>query len=664
MSVPPVEKFDGYECSGPRPPVPGGECRPHKMTEGLPGPSQESSSPPYLKWARTLSSLLEDSDGVELFRRYVETEGGVHADRLNFYFACEGLKKQTDPEKIKRLIIAIYRFLRKSLLKIPENVENLVKAARHNKIQLGANIYDQMQKDVERAINESTYLHFLKSEIYLEHVRVMTSTGGTSAQPIPSASSSSGGSEQLTRSFTLPTLHEDSELTLGEASCASGSQIGSRTPADVPMRLTRDALLATEQRRLEIRPSGAFGYRTYTNNCDSFYPVSLQDSEIQSFSSGQTDSDTASISTSMDGRAYSQRRQSSMENRAIRQNALTNKEVDSIPIIPRTHRMHSNKHYGMKPEELIRDLIPKLEAIRKKQDSEELFVKKMQETDAPINERALSFQAELRDAIREKLPVDDDSDQAILDQHVQRVWSDTPNRSPGTKSPDPLALRRRGFEINPGYGITPPMMMSEGTLGGGSSQTSMRHSRSMPEPSSSRRSLSNKWPSMHTDSGISLFSGDLTMKKEQSSRNFSRVMGIDSSTMTTSQLEEARRRLEDESRRSRRYSQHPPAGQSSQHPSTSLSSHPSHHHLKTHDYTIVVFSFCDEEFPYRTKIPGLQPTLKQFKEYLPKKGNFRFFFKTACEDPDNPVIQEEIVSDSEVLPLFDGKVMGLVKPFE
>lgn len=119
----------------------------------------------------------------------------------------------------------------------------------------------------------------------------------------------------------------------------------------------------------------------------------------------------------------------------------------------------------------------------------------------------------MRDAIREKLPIEDDSDQAILDQHVQRVWSDTPNRSPGTKSPDPLANRRRGYDINPGFGIT-PMMSSEGALGG-SSQMSMRHSRSMPEASSSRRSLSNKWPSMHTDSGISLFSGDLTMKKEQ-----------------------------------------------------------------------------------------------------------------------------------------------------
>jgi axin 1 len=41
------------------------------------------------------------------------------------------------------------------------------------------------------------------------------------------------------------------------------------------------------------------------------------------------------------------------------------------------------------------------------------------------------------------------------------------------------------------------------------------------------------------------------------------------------------------------------------------------------DFTTVVFSFCDEQFPYRTKIPGRAITLRQFKEYLPKKGSYR-----------------------------------------
>ena len=40
--------------------------------------------------------------------------------------------------------------------------------------------------------------------------------------------------------------------------------------------------------------------------------------------------------------------------------------------------------------------------------------------------------------------------------------------------------------------------------------------------------------------------------------------------------------------------------------------------------TTVVYSFCDEDVPYRIKIPGKSPiTLKQFKDFLPKKGNYR-----------------------------------------
>lgn len=44
---------------------------------------------------------------------------------------------------------------------------------------------------------------------------------------------------------------------------------------------------------------------------------------------------------------------------------------------------------------------------------------------------------------------------------------------------------------------------------------------------------------------------------------------------------------------------------------------------KSDDFTVVVFNFCDEQFPYRTRIPGHNVTLKQFKEYLPKKGSYR-----------------------------------------
>lgn len=41
------------------------------------------------------------------------------------------------------------------------------------------------------------------------------------------------------------------------------------------------------------------------------------------------------------------------------------------------------------------------------------------------------------------------------------------------------------------------------------------------------------------------------------------------------------------------------------------------------EYTTAVYTFCDEDLPYRSKIPGTQPTLRLFKDYLPKKGSFR-----------------------------------------
>lgn len=52
------------------------------------------------------------------------------------------------------------------------------------------------------------------------------------------------------------------------------------------------------------------------------------------------------------------------------------------------------------------------------------------------------------------------------------------------------------------------------------------------------------------------------------------------------------------------------------------------------------------------------------KDFINVSYSGRFFFKTHCEDPDSPVIQEEIVNDSDILPLFGDKAMGLVKPSE
>lgn len=256
------------------------------MTSSSSSISSNKSPPSCLKWARTLSSLLEDREGVELFKQYVESEGGIHSDRLNFYFACEGLKQQSDPDKVKQIIGAIYRFLRKSQLHVPEDIKRTVKAGLKDEIILAPDLYDQMQQDVERIINETTYPNFLQSELYLQHVRDMhyrkyqsTHTlvppiGAATTQTTTATTSSltsENSSKFLSRSSTLPTLHEETELhnvdtqdgTLigaGSFSAEPTRNVQSNT-GKLPLSLTKDALMVTQRRRLEMRPPGYVNFQ-------------------------------------------------------------------------------------------------------------------------------------------------------------------------------------------------------------------------------------------------------------------------------------------------------------------------------------------------------------------------------------------------------------------
>lgn len=66
-------------------------------------------SPPCLRWAQSLHMLLQDPDGVKLFQKYLYCEGKNHADALDFWFACEGLKKEVGIEKIHVLVKVIYK---------------------------------------------------------------------------------------------------------------------------------------------------------------------------------------------------------------------------------------------------------------------------------------------------------------------------------------------------------------------------------------------------------------------------------------------------------------------------------------------------------------------------------------------------------------------------
>lgn len=237
-------------------------------------PFNEAHTPPYLKWAQTLRHLLQDVEGVELFNRFLQQERCE--DSLNFWFACEGLKKQPPdkPERIQQLIKVIFRKYLRSHNGL--HIDNATRKIITDKVGNGTSaqgflpdrtIFDAAQREVEHHISTSTYPNFLKSDIYLQYVQKMQSGGcGVSADEcspklaygsesecnsVPSSRSSS--SSRLDVGGPLQTVMEDCELNVCPA--LDG-------PTTLP--LTSKHLMATAKFRARYsdvrRPEANAGY--------------------------------------------------------------------------------------------------------------------------------------------------------------------------------------------------------------------------------------------------------------------------------------------------------------------------------------------------------------------------------------------------------------------
>lgn len=127
---------------------------------------------------------------------------------------------------------------------VPDDLRRLIKAGKRGEVTLTANIFNEMQKDVELNINDQTYASFLQSDMFIKYVENICNP-----QNLPSSSSSSDdGSRYISRSSTLPTLHEDTELVDNELDMSNEERGAS-------ISLTKDSLMATQIRRLEFTPS-------------------------------------------------------------------------------------------------------------------------------------------------------------------------------------------------------------------------------------------------------------------------------------------------------------------------------------------------------------------------------------------------------------------------
>ncbi|XP_043278871.1 axin isoform X2 [Venturia canescens] len=689
-----------------------------------------SNTPPAcLQWARNFQYLLTDEEGLRLFTRYLDQEGEPIARPLYFWFACQGLKGAQDPATIQHLVKAIHkRFFVKSQLAIDEDV----KKEAHRRVMEGRaddKVFEAVQTEVERVMAETTYPNFLQSDMYLQYVQ---SCQNPDSGGCPSSSSSREMSLSCGPAL-LPTLHEDSEFVVSVRSSHSAGETPVESRSE--LRLTKNVLRATQMARiLDIRP------------------------ESEAFAG-----DGMSI-----GERRSSKKHSMRKCRAIPEEAIIPDPMPERYVIPRTQRISREAMQSQPPMAFAQVLTTKLESLQRERESQEKLERHLQETAAKsIEEASIATAKALSDALREKFLLEDDSDQAILDQHVSRVWSDpTPSRSPELASPRPHSPDRRQPTTSSSHSymrqlkqrkdVVSTFSVDSGNIqdfadgsdfmGAGSVSSFGSHlpkSKSVPSDHADslhkqdlylqgheqrlrrsdvlRRSATKKSMTELTDSGVSVVSYTPPVATCKDARLQARISQCDKkldvkhgssrhgkSTRSGSlertsreksgicihpfvadpgmpplpppepatQLDEAKRRLEEEERaragsRQRHASMakqiHMEAGMQSQ--ATNLTKFAAQSNQSTlrksrqdvGDFTTAVFTFCDEPLAYRTKIPGRNVTLKQFKEYLPKKGNYRFFFKTECEDLEMKEIQEEITDDAEVLPLWEGKVMAKVK---
>ncbi|KAJ7992433.1 hypothetical protein DPEC_G00278500 [Dallia pectoralis] len=492
----------GFTEDAPRPPVPGEEGKEMVPSNGRPyghsfycskneslkseastatprrpdldlGYEPEGSAsptPPYLKWAESLHSLLDDQDGIHLFRTFLRQEDC--GDMLDFWFACSGFRKlesndgHGDEKKLK-LAKAIYK---KYILDCSGIVSRQIKPATKSfikdcvaRLHIDHAMFDQAQTEIQTTIEENTYPLFLKSDIYLEYTR----SGGESPKLFGDQTSLSAGGKALPG--YLPTLNEDEEWR-----CDSGPHDQPENDSSPGVRLAQRLLqesacqlVSSNARFQDLHEYRQLSWREPVNPYYVNAPAtSANDSEQQSMSSA-SDVDTLSLTdSSLDGvPPYRYRKQ---HRREIHESAKANGRVP-LPHIPRTNRIPKDIHVN--PEKFASDLISKLEGVLRDREAQEKLEERLKRVRLEEEGDNADFLSTATTLSGHRLPTSatpqqynnprycdvnyngqaprldahEENPESILDDHVRRVMKTPVCQSPGTGRHSPKSRSPDGF---------------------------------------------------------------------------------------------------------------------------------------------------------------------------------------------------------------------------
>uniref|UniRef100_A0A1A7YXY2 Axin-1 n=1 Tax=Iconisemion striatum TaxID=60296 RepID=A0A1A7YXY2_9TELE len=420
-----------------------------------------SPTPPYLKWAESLHSLLDDQDGIHLFRKFLKQE--ECADMLDFWFACSGFRKleanEGNEEKKVKLAKAIYKkYIQDNNGIVSRQIKPATKLFIKDcvmKLHIDPAMFDQAQTEIQTMMEENTYPLFLKSDLYLEYTR----TGGESPKLYSEQSPASGNGKGL--SGYLPTLNEYEEWR-----CDRGPEEQPECDPTPSSQLTQKLLMETQRVGNSSRFQDSLEYR-HASCCEPINPyyvntghvlapaTSANDSEQQSMSS---DADTLSLTdSSVDGvPPYRYRKQ---HRREMHESAKANGRVP-LPHFPRTNRIPKDIH--VEPERFATELIRRLEGVLREREAREKLEERLkrvrleEEGDEvtmssasslpsnrlPPSAYSLNYNPRYADTTYSGPLVGDaheENPESILDDHVQRVMKTPGCESPGTdRSPDCL----------------------------------------------------------------------------------------------------------------------------------------------------------------------------------------------------------------------------------
>ncbi|KAK0049197.1 axin-1 [Biomphalaria pfeifferi] len=406
-------------------------------------PYSENGTPPHLKWAENLSYLLEDSEGVDLFQKFMDNELEGGSEVLQFWFACQGLKRKIGLNEADKIIIDLQKVIYKRYVRgdkvrcISKEVKKEIAENVSTSSTLDKSIFDSAQEEVENYMRNVTYPAFLRSDSYVQYVQNYVES------PKSSHSSGSNSARPVSQSGLLPVVHEDKELE-------SKDFLSLSLPVmKAPLAIKRPETFDPPVRRMEtMTGSQLYNQRIPYPVHVSYAPVSAQDSELQSLSSDALTDDTISVTdSSVDGYHHPLRKK---HRKAVMKNlAQQNRELRTglhSQIIPRTEHAPKDRNIAeAEPKRFAELLIEKLNKVLEERETTAKMEEKLKSINSVEVEKGEVFSdhvvlnkgntsSSFMPLIR-PVAMEEETAESILDQHCSRIWASSSHHTPSYSPP-------------------------------------------------------------------------------------------------------------------------------------------------------------------------------------------------------------------------------------